>query len=63
MRTSVSRHVAALGLLAIIALTASDASAVYHARLGRFLQRDPGPASGGSFVPANPSRARGIRMD
>jgi len=52
--------------LATIAIVASDASAYYHPRLGRFLSRDPGsggpmrvgaarPVVGGGFAPRDPT--------
>jgi len=45
MRTT--RLIAVLTGIAIVAIVVANAQAMYHPGLGRFLQRDPGPGTGG----------------
>lgn len=65
MRTT--RRIAILVALAAVAVFTTEAPAMYHAGMGRFLQRDPGaggahrlgaggaPAATGRFIPRDPT--------
>jgi len=41
-----TRLIVILAIFAAVAIVTADAHAMYHPRMGRFLQRDPGPGAG-----------------